>query len=182
MLYGMGSDQNEIFLPGAFADSCAEKVLFCWEHKQPMGVAVLREVENGLLFRARIMGSRLVVVELWKCWAAGFFRGVCLSSIPDKTSHARGPNGENVTLIHRARADSLSCVVSAGIIGCSITRLGRLDQTESKWDRDFMRGRHIDDVQVFLADAWLTWCRAQKKKNLTVNGENHAEWIASMEV
>jgi hypothetical protein len=70
MRYGIGSDQNEILMPGAFANSSGEKIIFAFDHRNPLGIALLREIPNGVYFRARIMGSRLVCVELWERWEA----------------------------------------------------------------------------------------------------------------
>jgi hypothetical protein len=182
LLYNVPSDQNEVFLPGAFSAFNGRKIIFAYEHKNPIGIAELREDTNGVHFRARIMGDKLVCSQLWRLWQSGHFRSLCLSSIPLAAQAGHGSKGEPLTVITRAKPRELSAVLGSGILGCSITGLGRLLEKESTWDHNLLRGNFLEQVQLYMAGTWLLWSQKQADNNQNRMEESYEQWLQAIEI
>jgi hypothetical protein len=182
MVYSNVSDERDVYLPGAFSAFNGKNILFGFDHRNVLGVAVLQEREHEVTFRARILGDKLLCSQIWRCWQAGFLRDLCLSSIPLQTSTGRAADGQPVTVIHKAQPRELSAVLGPGILGCKITALGRLLEQETTWDKNALKGNFLDQAQLHLAFTWASWCQQHVNRNENRTEESYDEWFASIQI
>ncbi|HYK90292.1 MAG TPA: hypothetical protein VE398_16070 [Acidobacteriota bacterium] len=174
--YGMGSDQNDIFLPGSVACQGLTVPLF-FSHQIPIGLAVLNESKRGVECRGRIMGSRLVGISVLRVLEAGQLRGLCLTSRGEESFMLQSPIGP-VKVITKAVPYNLSIVIASGILGCDIEEMGPISSAENAWDQMMLAGGFLQKLQF---DQALTWA-AFAKQFLKQEEGDYESWIRSVSI
>lgn len=166
--YGVVSDCGSIFAPGSLAGADGTNVVLCFDHLWPVGLARLIADPHGIWAHGRICPIVAQGAIVLKMIYSGCVSSLCLSVFPaDLSETVFTKSGKPIKRVVKCRPRELSIVLTPGISGCEITRLGPLrlptcTNEVTDWDQAFFAGLpHLFTIQAEISSLFAQRCKQE---------------------
>jgi hypothetical protein len=184
--YDVLNEKNQIYAPGAFAACSGKEIMLFWDHQILIGRARLYDTPDAVLAHGRIncifvTGNR--VLRLLRVFPE---LELCILSATLQTCSGRlADSGQPVQIVTQADALNVALVLSGGIAGCGITRIGEISLPEDlkdfgPWDLEFLKGSAVIAKERAVNLKLMARESEERAASVKIDARDYEQWLENI--